>query len=110
MVHGSSPLATAAVLSSNSGSDDDDSDDSEFEEVPLPGNNGMITATAPGGDADADDDDFLAAAFNDETGALQDNAASDQSGISALYSFSVPIIDTLLPSDDSSDESDYDER
>jgi hypothetical protein len=77
LVHGSSPLATAAVLLSNSGSEDDDSDDSEFEETVLSGN---VAVTAPGGDGDAEEDDFLAAAFNNETTALQDDAASNQSG------------------------------
>lgn len=88
LVHGSSPLASAMVLSSNS-SDDDDSDDDEFEEV-LPMN---ATIPAPTGDGDGDDDDFLAAAFNndDDGTGMHDGAASDHS-------------------DDTSDESDYEER
>jgi hypothetical protein len=81
LVHGSSPLATAAVLSSNSGSEeDDDSDDSELDEMVPSFVPGSAAVTAPGGDGDAEEDDFLAAAFNDETTAMQDDAASNQSG------------------------------
>lgn len=102
MVHGSSPLAAAMVLSSSS--DDDDSDDDEFEEVMT-----SNVVPAPGGDPDGEEDDFLAAAFNDDddTLGLQDGAASDHSG---TFSKLASAFDIHASLDDSSDESDYDER
>jgi len=70
LVHGSSPLATAAVLSSNSGSEDE-SEDSEYEGVVS---SQAVNHAVPVGDGDTEEDDFLAAA-------LQDDAASNHSGV-----------------------------
>ncbi|PVF94757.1 hypothetical protein CPB86DRAFT_808413 [Serendipita vermifera] len=101
MVHGSSPLATAQVLSASSGSEDEDDDDSDSDDedeaptfVPRVENNTIeieVGDAQVAGDADGDDEDFLLAAFgdDDDPGGMQEEGGSD---------------------DSSEDDSDYDER
>ncbi|KAG8761425.1 hypothetical protein FRC14_003838 [Serendipita sp. 396] len=99
LLHGSSPLAQAQVLSSSESEDeeeDDDDSDSEPEKeapsyVPSTYNHMEAVYEDPVGDGDADDDDFLAAAFKEEGDLIQNDAEDNDSG-------------------DSSDDSDYDER
>lgn len=83
---GPSPLATAPVISVDSGSDeeDDDSSDSEVEpELPTFNPSRTVEVDAyTAADGDGEEDDFLAAAFNnpDDTMAVQGDAASNHSG------------------------------
>ncbi|KAG8833856.1 hypothetical protein FRC17_009973 [Serendipita sp. 399] len=75
MLHGSSPLAQARMLSSSESEDEGDDDDSDSEPekeaptyVPSTYNNSTtgVVYDDTGGDGDGDDDDFLMAAFKEE--------------------------------------------